>query len=82
MQVYELTGLVSKAAYMKEIERISTRAVSSGNLVEKGVSITSKNTFYNDAIKAWNLAPVSIKQCKTLWSAKNEIKKFVKTLPI
>ena len=63
-------------------ERISTRAVSSGNLVEKGVSITSKNTFYNDAIKAWNLAPVSIKQCKTLWSAKNEIKKFVKTLPI
>ena len=42
----------------------------------------SKNTFINDGIKAWNKAPAKIKDCITYASAKNEIKKFVKTIPI
>ena len=36
----------------------------------------------NDGIKAWNLAPAKIKDCLTFASAKNEIKKFAKTIPI
>ena len=32
--------------------------------------------------KAWNQAPVTLKECNTFASAKNEIKKFVKTIPI
>ena len=42
----------------------------------------SKNTFINDGIKAWNLAPIEIKNCLNYASAKNEIKKFVKKIPI
>ena len=30
----------------------------------------------NYAIKAWNLAPLNIKSCSSVWSAKNEIKKI------
>ena len=33
-----------------------------------------------NGVKAWNLTPNSIKDCKSLYSAKIEIKKFVKTL--
>ena len=39
-------------------------------------------TFINDGIKAWNKAPDAIKNCNSLFSAKREIKKFVKTLQI
>ena len=60
----------------------STRAITNGNLVEKGISILSKNTYLNDAIRAWNLIPEDIKNCETIWSAKKSIKNFVKTLPI
>ena len=46
--------------------RATTRAVTSGKLVEIGVSIHAKNTFYNDGVKAWNRAPDEIKNCKTI----------------
>ena len=62
--------------------RSTTGAISSVKLVEGGSTCLAKTTFYNDATKAWNSAPESIKACKTIWSAKNKIKKFVKTLPI
>ena len=58
--------------------RTSTRAVTSGRLIEVGVSTCSKNSFYNDGVKAWNKAPDSIKNCESIWSAKKEIKLFVK----
>ena len=61
---------------------VTTRAIMKGNLVEKGVIKVTKNTFLNDAKKAWNKAPESLKSCKTIWSAKKEIQKFVKTLPV
>ena len=60
----------------------STRAITNGTLVEKGVSILAKNTYLNDAVRAWNLIPDTIKNCETIWSAKKSIKQFVKTLPI
>ena len=60
----------------------SMRSISNDLLPVKSFTELSKNTFINDGIKAWNLAPVSIKECKTFASAKNEIKKFVKTIPI
>ena len=40
------------------------------------------NSFKGDAIRLWNKAPEVIKSTKTLGTAKTEIKKFVKTLPI
>ena len=62
--------------------RPTTRAVTNGKLQEIGVSNTAKNTFYNDGVQAWNKIPENIKKCKTIWSAKKAIKKFVKTLPM
>ena len=59
-----------------------TRACSNGKLVEKGKSTLSQATFLNDACKIWNSAPDVIKNCQTIWSAKNQIKKFVITLPV
>ena len=61
---------------------VATRATSNGNLVEKGVTTLAKNTFLNDAIKIWNKAPECIKSCKTIWSAKKEIKQYARTLPV
>ena len=62
--------------------RTSTRAVTSGRLIEVGVSTCSKNSFYNDGVKAWIKAPDSIRNCESIWSAKKEIKLFVKNLPV
>ena len=62
--------------------RATTTAVNSGNLMEDGAITLAQNTFYNDATKTWNLAPLAVKTCKTIWSAKKEIKKFMKTLPV
>ena len=60
----------------------SMRSISNEMLPVKSFTELSKSTFINDGIKAWNLAPVSIKECKTFASAKNEIKKFAKIIPI
>ena len=60
----------------------SMRSITNEILPDQSFSELSKNTFINDGIKAWNKAPVTIKSCKTHVSAKAEIKKFVKTIPI
>ena len=60
----------------------SMRSITNERLPVKSFSELSKNTFINDGIKAWNLAPMSIKNCSIYASAKNEIKKFVKTISI
>ena len=84
--MWKASNVVDYPTKLKKViandDRATTRAVTNGNLVEEGVTIASKNTFYNDAIKAWNIAPLAIKSCKSIWSAKSEIKKYVKTLPI
>ena len=56
--------------------------MTSGKLQEIGITVLAKNTFYNDAVTAWNLVAKSIKNCATLWSVKKQIKEFVKSLPI
>ena len=58
------------------------RSTTNEVLTVLSYSELSKLTFINDGIKAWNIAPSSIKSCTTYASAKNEIKKFVKTIPI
>ena len=59
-----------------------TRACSEGKLVEEGTKSLSLKTFKGDASRLWNSAPDEIKKCVTMHSAKNAIKKFIKTLPI
>ena len=54
------------------------RAVTNNSLQETGRTILAKNTFYNDAVVAWNLAPEAIKKCATIWSAKNRSKNLSK----
>ena len=59
-----------------------TRSITTGRLIEQGISEKSKATFINDATRAWNRAPEEIKTCKSLYSAKKAIKKFITTLPV
>ena len=56
----------------------SMRSISKEMLPVKSFSELSKNTFINDGIKAWNLAPVTIKYCNTYASAKYAIKNLSK----
>ena len=64
-----------------EGDRMS-RSATNGNLMEQGTSNMAKQTFINDSARVWNRAPQTIKNCTSLYSAKKEIKKFVKTLPV
>ena len=64
------------------VNPVNTRASASGNLLVNGNSTITQETFINDATKAWNKAPASIKESKSQSSAKKHIKDFVKTLPI
>ena len=58
------------------------RSITNEKLPVHCFSELSRNTFINDGVKAWNLAPSNIKMCTSYASAKAEIKKFVKTIPI
>ena len=51
-------------------------------LLEAGFSELSKKTFMSDSIRLWNKCPIDIEKCKSLYSEKKEIKKFVTNLPI
>ena len=42
----------------------------------------SKSSFVYDAAKLWNQAPQTIKDCKSLQSAKRTINQYCKSLPI
>ena len=41
---------------------------------------TAKESFLRDAAELWNNAPLSVKNTKSLYSAKNEIVKFCKSI--
>ena len=60
----------------------STRASTRGDLTTGASTVKSQATFINDAIKVWNIAPLIIKNSKSLAIAKKEIRKFVTTLPV
>ena len=61
---------------------MTTRAASIGTLQEARITTKSERTFLNDAIHIWNLAPLSIKNCTTIYSVKKAVKAFVLTLPV
>ena len=65
-----------KSAKLLGMQMLS-RAASRGDLLVKGKTELRQSTFINDASKIWNNAPLTIKQSKTISSAKIEIKKFV-----
>ena len=52
------------------------------DLISSGKTNMQDSTFINDAARLWNVAPAAIKNCKTLFAAKKQIKIFVRTLPI
>ena len=58
------------------------RSMATGKLNEMSGSDKLKSTHINDGAKAWNMALRTIKNCKSIYSAKKEINKFVKTLPV
>ena len=51
-------------------------------LKETGNSKIQSASFYSNAARVWNQAPIQIKNCLTLSAVKRETKKYVKTLPI
>ena len=61
---------------------MNTRAMSNGDIEVESHSTITHETFINDASRAWNKAPNSIKSSKPVYSAKKNIKIFVKSLPI
>ena len=63
-------------------ETVTTRAAARGRPCEIGRSKQTQNSCISDAIRIWNIAPDIVKNCKSLYSAKVETKKYVKTLPI
>ena len=60
----------------------TTRAATKGRPCDIGRSKLTQSTCISDSIKLWNVAPSAITESTTLYKAKKEIKKFVRTLPI
>ena len=61
---------------------VSTRADKKERPCEIGMSLITQRTCISDAIRLWNMAPEKIRQSNSLYQANNEIKLFVKNLPI
>ena len=60
----------------------TTRGVTNGRIIEEGSSNLVTNSFIGDATRLWNRAPEAIKTAGSIFCAKQEIKKYVSTLPI
>ena len=61
---------------------VTTRASQKGRPKEIGKTNAMQSTSTSDAIRTWNLAPDILKDSKTIYQAKSQIKSFVATLPI
>ena len=59
-----------------------TRSTARGDILLQGKSDLCNSSFIFDASKIWNSAPCLIKNSKTIYKAKKEIKKYVCTLPL
>ena len=71
--------------WVPRVDLIIRQGLKSSNkpdLVITGQSKLQMQSFINDAARIWNLAPASIKDCKSIGTVKYCIKSFVKTLPI
>ena len=88
IKITEVWKAVQDSSHPMKIKAVShgnpcvTRAVTKGDLVEPGKSEIVQSTYLSDASKARNNFPETVKTSKTLWSAKQAIRKFVETLPI
>ena len=60
----------------------STRAMTSGRLIEVGKSNLSFNTCISDVIRLWNSAPEELKKCESLQQLKKAAKLYAKTFPV
>ena len=63
-------------------DNMLTRSTARGDILLQGKSDLCNSSFIFDASKIWNSAPCSIKNSKTIYKAKKEIKKYVCTLPL
>ena len=85
-EMWKSTNIINYPIKTNKVTRpdevVHTRAVTQGHLMEDLPPNASQRTFLNDAIHIWNKAPLHIKQCNSLSSAKLAIKSFVLTLPI
>ena len=61
---------------------VSTRAAVKGRPIEVGLSTLTQKTCVSDAIKLWNVAPLTITGSLSLYQAKKEIRSFVRKLPV
>ena len=66
----------------KEFSNIKTKSANTMLLLEPGLTNTLCSTFMSDAARLWNRAPDDIKNCISLFAAKNHIRTYVSTLPI
>ena len=64
------------------LTRTGLKSSNKPDLVTNGMTRLQMNTFYNDAAFVWNKAPTSIKECKSLITAKKQINLYIKNLPI
>ena len=64
------------------VECVKTRSITNGDVIVSGKSELVQSTYLSDTCRAWNKVPNVIKECKTIWSAKKNIKTFVANLPI
>ena len=58
---------------------VSTRADTRGRPMQIGKSNVVQRSCVSDAIRVWNLAPMSVTNSTSLYQAKNEIKKVCET---
>ena len=65
-----------------EIKREGLKTSNKPQLVTNGKTLIQSQTFINDGANVWNKAPIVIKECKSLYAVKKQIKLFVRTLPI
>ena len=63
-------------------ERSSTRADTIGRPVEIGKTNLTQKSCVSDAIRLWNIAPMTVTSSMSLARAKIEIQKYVRLLPI
>ena len=60
----------------------STRAMTTGRLIEMGKSNLSLNSCVGDAVRLWNKLPDALKESSSLTQIKKAAKLFSKSLPV
>ena len=78
LDMWKATNIAEYPTKVKKMEinngasRATTRSITNGKLLEIGISSLAKDTFYNDAVKAWNAAPEVIKTAPQYGQQRNK----------